>query len=610
MRQGDKEDSSSLLAQLRERQVVKTFVLYVAIGWGFYEIASEILTRFGFEDTIITLLLVFLLLGLPAALFLAWYFDLDRRGIHAESRLTRRDWVIICGALLLPVAGVMVARPYVGGVDSTFDAPATTVAVLPFSNLTGDGSLEYLADGVAEELIATLTRSQAFDISGMTQSFAYRGSEINAQEVGEELNVSWVIRGSVRSSGQLLRFSASIIDTSSGKSVWSDNVEVSQLTVFQGQDQLSSAVTQALSSEAEIEMQPSVAVEAPDPEAYELYLRGRHIWHRRGTVDIGPGISMLSEATRIDPDFAKGWAALASAYITWPSYSREGQATFGSSEEIALKAIELDPRLPEPYAVLASFAQQRRNWIEAHEFYTESLRLDSKNATANYWYGEHLAATGRYAESVRHMREAVRLDPAYQAPKSDLAFSYLTFGAWDLGSTEFVNSWDAGFRNPMNWMGNFIGYVVQGQHDTAREWVAAAPLNETAVSLLTRFVEVEAGGTDSDLVQHLLGDQEARIDHRLMVWLVSRLGDYDATMNFVGERLENGYLVDTRPLWGIGISLYEHERFPALMERLDLVDYWRATNWGDVCRPIADSFICDGHGLNPDALNAVLSTEN
>lgn len=600
-------EPGAFLENLRERQVIKAFVLYVAIGWGFYEIASEVLTRFGFAQSLIQLLLVFLLLGLPAVLFLAWYFDVDRRGIREEAKMQRRDWLIVTAALLLPIVGVIVAKPFVTEPAVRFEATDNSAAILPFTNLTGDPMLEYLADGVAEEIISRLTALQALDVSAMSQSFRYRDANIEARAIGSELGAAYVVRGSVRRSGQLLRFSANIVETGTGRNVWSDNAEVNQTNVFSGQDQLSEAVAQALASEMGIEINPAGPVQPPDPEAYDLYLRGRHIWHRRGTVDLEPGVNMLAEAVKVDPDFAKGWSALASAYLTYPSYSRKGGATWNLGEEAALKAIELDPRLPEPYAALGAYAQTRQEWIDASRFYVEALRLDDKNATAHYWYGEHLAAAGRYADSLRHMREAVRLDPTYQPPKSDIAFSYLTFGAHEMGARAFQDSWAAGYKSIMNWLGNFIGYVVLAEYETASEWVAASPLNDSAKALLARFVAAEAGQADDELVEDLLNTPDARLDHRIQIWMLARLGNLDAAMSYAYQRAENQYLVDPRALWGIGIRLHDHERFPDLLELLGLTNYWQNVAWGDVCREENGEVICDRYRLSPEILGEILA---
>ena len=603
-------DARTFIDRLHERQVIKTLVLYAAIGWGFYEIASEVLTRFGFRDSWITLLLIFLLLGLPAALFLAWYFDVDRRGIHKEASLTGGDKIIIVASLLLPVIGVFIAKPVVEGSSAAAGIEANTVAVLPFANYTGDAELEYLGDGVAEEVIAALTGLRSFDVSALTQSFRYRGAESDATEIGRELEVAWIVRGSVRSSGQLLRFSASLIDARSGDTAWSESREVSKLAVFRGQDELSRAVAGALASEVGVEVQEIVASNAPDPEAYDLYLRGRHIWHRRGTVDIGPGIRMLAEATRIDPDFAKAWAALASGYLTWPSYSPEGYGTWYSSEDVALKAVELDPNLPEPYAVLASHAQSRREWLVAQDFFTESLRRAPNNATANFWYGELLASTGRFTDSIRHMQRAVELDPTYEAPKMNIAFTAMTLGATQLGSTQFAELWSSGFRMPVNWMGNFIAFVVTGRTDEARQWVDDSPMPDEGKAIVHRFLDQEDGVQDTNLADDIYNVPTSAIVYQFKLWLLARLGAHDQLFEYINLRLDQDNFLDTRPLWGIGYRLYEHPEFVPLMERLGMVEYWQVHGWGAVCRPVAESFICDGHGLSPEAVTEALERDH
>lgn len=588
-------------AELKERQVIKTLVLYVAIGWGFYEIASEFLTRFGFAEHWITLLLIFVLLGLPAALFLSWYFDVDRRGIREESRLGRADWIVISASVLLPVVGVLVAKPLIVENQSVLAAGRSAVAILPFGNLTGDNALDYLADGVAEEVLTTLSSIPEFDVSAMTQSFRYRG-EIDIDEAARQLRVAWLVRGSVRASGQHLRFSASLVDARSGETVWSRSTDTSKLALFRGQEELSQAVVSALASVTNIEINTINDQYTPDPEAYELYLRGRYVWHRRGTVEMGPAVAMLAEATRIDPGFADAWAALASAYLTWPGYSSEGRSTWHSSEDVALKAIELDPELPEPYAVLATHAEQRQEWLSANRFFRESLRLNDKSATVHYWFGEHLASTGRYVEAVRHLRRAIDLDPTYVAPRSDLAFAYLTLGAFELGAAEFKDSWDAGFRNAINWMGNFIAQVVLDRFGDARDWIAASELADEAKSLLLRFVNAQSGTSEPQLPHDIVNASGSVLDYRLKIWMLARLGENDLAIRLAEERLDNGYMLDVRPLWGIGIRLYEHHRFIPIIERLNLVDYWREAGWGDVCRPVADDVFCDGHNLRPETL--------
>ena len=133
--------------------------------------------------------------------------------------------------------------------------------------------------------------------------------------------------------------------------------------LFEGQDAISRNLTSALAGEVDVELPPAseIATRVPVAEAYDLYLRGRQIWHRRGSVPLEPAVNYFAEAVKVDPEFARGWAALASAYISWPSYSPKGIPDLARcAEEIAKKALELDPSLAEPYGVLGDIRGRRR----------------------------------------------------------------------------------------------------------------------------------------------------------------------------------------------------------------------------------------------------------
>ena len=480
--------SAGFLRQLRDRQVFKTLVLYGAIAWGFYEIAKEFLVQFGFPAYTPRLLLIFLTLGLPAAIFLAWYFDADRRGVREEQRLERADWYVVAASLALPVVGSLVAFPYVATSVATtagISAARNSVAVLPFSNLTGDESFEYLADGVAEEIITMLSGLDSIGVSARSLSFIYRDEAVEVSRAGQELNVAYIVRGSIQTSGNELRLRALLIDTASGDSLWSQTTDISVDDVFKGQDSISQGVAAALAAEIGFEL-PAVAdkTREPDPAAYKLYLHGRHVWHQRGNLPLAPAVQSFAEAIRIDPEFARGWAALASAYLTWPAYSREGYATWQLAEDAAKRAIDLDPDLAEPYAVLSTFAERRNEWIEADRLFREAISRDDNSATSHYWYGEHLSKTGRYADSVRHMQRAIDLDPTYLPPQADFAYSVLHFRDYEGAAARFQAVWDKGLRSLTSWQGNFVSSMALGDSELAHGWVDVGPLPEPAKAML------------------------------------------------------------------------------------------------------------------------------
>ena len=487
-----------------------------------------------------------------------------------------------------------------------------TVAVLAFENLTGNEELAYLADGVAEEVINTLTQVPDLRVSAQSLSFRFRDSGADLRQVARDLEAAYLVHGSVRQNGTNLRVSAQIIETTSGLNLWSHSEEHDVLQVFAGQDAISAGIAGALAETLQLDYsQPAPHTLAPNPEAYDLYLRGRYIWHRRGNESLQTAIDHFAEAVKIDPSFARGWSALASAYVSYPSYSPRGYATWHLAEDAAKKANELDPELPEAYGVLGTFAQVRGEWQQARRSYFEAIQRRSQSATAHYWYSEHLAATGQLIASAEHLRNAIDLDPAYQPPKVDLAFVHLAFGNVPAGAEIFAEQWRRGMRNATCWTGNFVSAVLLGDTDAAMAWIDAAPMRDAGKQLLRRFVTVDSGmDVDPDLGATITAIDNAPVDYRLAIFMGSRLAANDEVITLLEHRLDEGRYVDPRPFWTTGITLREHPRFPALLARIGLIEYWDAMGWGDVCRVGDNGMICDSRDLSAARIESLLSPES
>ena len=486
-----------------------------------------------------------------------------------------------------------------------------SVAVLPFENYTGDAELAYLGEGVAEEVINSLTRVPELRVRARSLSFRFADADQPADEFARELNVGYFVEGSVRQVGAELRIAAQLIDVDTGDHVWSNTVRKTTREVFDAQDEVSRGIAAALADELNLPMPIEADTRhVPDPEAYELYLKGRYVWHRRGTEPMQPAIDSFAEAVKIDPQFARAWAALASAYLSYPSYSPKGYATWQDAEDAARKAQELDATIPEVYGVLGTFANVRLDWVTGQAAYAEAVRLDEESATAHYWYSEHLAQTGQYAESLQHIRRARELDPLYPAPQLDEAFGMMMFGAYERGAAQFARIWGRGLRNLTAWQGYFIGSVLTRDFETARELVETGPLPEQSQALMLHFIDIEAGaGGRAELIEALFGSDRLPIDYRMATWIGSRLGAYEEVIGIYQDRLARGWMVETRPLWGPGTELARHPRFVELLEDLKLIEYWDTVAWGSICRLEESTVVCDARNMTVDALTQLLEGE-
>src|SRR5512139_1861074 len=227
--------------------------------------------------------------------------------------------------------------------------PHSSIAVLPFTNLSGDASKDYFSDGMSEELLNLLARVPGLQVASRTSSFAYKGRNLDIREVGRELGVETVLEGSVRQSGDQVRITAQLIDAETGFHLWSETYERRLADIFQVQDEIAAAIVDKLRIElAPQEQRLAVRDKAPtqNVQAYEFYLQGRDVWKRRGEDNLRKAIDLYQRAIGLDPGFARAHAALASAYVVLPGYTPgpgDEAQLLPMAETAARRALSIDP---------------------------------------------------------------------------------------------------------------------------------------------------------------------------------------------------------------------------------------------------------------------------
>lgn len=606
----------SLIRELRRRRVFRLAGLYLIGAWLVLQIADVTFEPLGLPASSMTALIWIVVAGFFVAVALSWRYDIGDDGLvritssatdtRGEAPLAGSDYAIFAAGIV--AAGLfawLVVNHVVERTESPVRAVPTggTVAVLPFLNKSGDESLTYVGDGIAEEVTNHLSLVDELSVLAFSVSFGYRDPATDPREVGRDLGVDYVVTGSIRSDASQLRVSAQLVEAETRVQVWSvDSGVVDRLDAFAVQDQISVGVANAMVSRLGLELRqlPALTAGTLDAEAYDLYLKGRSIWFRRGGEDIGQAVNYLAEAVRLDPDFARAWAALASAYLTWPAYSPEGYRTWSEALPAAERAIAIDPGLAEPHAVIASVVQNQRKWVEAETGFGRALELDGESPTNHYWYSEHLAKTGRYAEAVEHLASTIELDPTYFAPRIDTVFALLMYGETGRAADLFESLWQSGLRAPVIIQAGIISNVNAGRLDRAAELVAEAPLPEPHKDTLIDFLRVEAGEIQAaTLIERLEANPDRWPDYRLLVWFAARVGALDFASRVFEQAVARGGSIETRMLWGPGHRLVEHPDFAQLAGAVGLVDYWEQTQYGDFCRPAGAALGC---GLTVESL--------
>ena len=292
-------------------------------------------------------------------------------------------------------------------------SPASSIAVLPFASVSGDG--EQFGDGLAEELIHALSLYDDLQVIARTSAAALRGHGLDIREIGRRLNVGVILDGSVRRAGNRLRITVQLIDVNDGHHLWSERYDREMTDVFEVQDEITAAIVDKLRPQLLGARSPSAARHSEDPEAYALYLKGRHHWGRRpaGTME---AIAYFEQAVKRDPTYALAYTGLADAYNTLASW--EGGVLppgegFPKGMSYAEQALRLKPELAEGHAALA-YALLHYRWEipEAERLFSEAIRLNPRYGPAHHWYSHLLVAAGRMEESLAESKIYLNLDPA------------------------------------------------------------------------------------------------------------------------------------------------------------------------------------------------------
>jgi len=292
-----------------------------------------------------------------------------------------------------------------------------SIAVLAFVNMSNDPDNEYFSDGIAEEIINTLTKVKALRVASRTSSFSFKGKDQDIGEIGRKLKVNTILEGSVRKAANRLRVTAQLVNVADGYDLWSERYDRQLEDVFEIQDEIAENIVRALrvvlgeDEKRAIEKTPTENV-----QAYEYYLRGRQIQHQMRRTDFQYACRMFDRAIEIDPNFARAYAGIADCcsflYIAWGG----GKANLERAEATSRKALQLDPESAEAHTSRALALTLRRQYDEAREEFEAALRLNPMLFEAHYFYGRACRTEGKFDEAVSHYREAWRVRPEdYQA---------------------------------------------------------------------------------------------------------------------------------------------------------------------------------------------------
>ncbi len=290
-----------------------------------------------------------------------------------------------------------------------------TMAVLPFENLSGIEEEDFFSDGLTEEMITQLSRlnPQRLGVIARTSAMTYKRTDKSIDVIGRELGVSYILEGSVRRGANRVRVSAQLIQVRDQTHLWARSYDrgVGDMLALQ------SEVAHAIADEIRVQLTPAergrlARVQPLDAAAYEAYLKGRYFWNRRSRKSLEKSVRNFQQAIEIDPGYAAAYAGLADVHLSQFDYNYiRARDAFSLASQAVLDALRLDETLAEPHTSLGHLRFHQFDWESAERQFGRAIELNPGYAAAHFYYGNLLAALGRFDEAVAEASRALELDP-------------------------------------------------------------------------------------------------------------------------------------------------------------------------------------------------------
>jgi len=452
----------SLIDELKRRNVFKAGAAYLALGWVVTQVTSTVAPLLHLPDWIGPVVVWIGVIGFPFVILFSWIYELTPEGLKREREVDRSasithitsrrlDYIII-GLLVLAIGlfafdrfSPRKAEPVVSSGEATTPAPTSasapssasaapaasdsSIAVLPFVDMSQTKDQEYFSDGLSEELLNLLAQVPQIRVIARTSSFAFKGKEAGIAEIARTLNVANVLEGSVRKSGDTLRITAQLIRTADSSHLWSETYDRQLTDVFKVQDEIAAAVVAQLKVKLLPAQQVTNQHRTSSAEAHSQYLLGNQFFNRNSIDGYRLAVQAYDKAIALDPNFAAAHAGLGLALLYAADYAssaeemeQDRQRAQGAME----KAVALGPDLADGYVARGWMRSSVTwDWNGGEADFAKALALEPGNASTLRRYAVVLQNFGRLAESIAATRKAIELDPLSAAAWTNLGNVYL-----------------------------------------------------------------------------------------------------------------------------------------------------------------------------------------
>jgi TolB-like protein/Tfp pilus assembly protein PilF len=441
-------EQRSFFSELKRRNVYKVAVAYIVAGWALSQGIAQVLPVFDVPNWAIRVIVLLIIVGLPVALVLAWAFEITPHGIKRTEtadampnagQQKKHAWIYVVAIGGLVSIGLFFLGRYTGenAIARQGDSalPSKSIAVLPFESLSEDKGNAYFAEGVQDEVLTRLAKAADLKVISRTSTQHFNSAPENLPQIAKQLGVANVLEGSVQKVTDQVRVNVQLINALTNAHLWAETYDRKLTDIFAVESDIARSIADMLQAKLTGSEKTAMSQKPTEnPEAYELYLKGRFFWNKRTGPDLKTACDYFQQAIAADPKYATAYAGLAESYLLIPEFDAGfPKDYFPKAKAAAEQAIALDESSAQAHAALGLLlCFSDANFTEAEKEFRRAISLNPNYATAHHWFGNCLlVALGRFDEAITECRRAVELDPLSLIINADLGGTLMNARRYD-----------------------------------------------------------------------------------------------------------------------------------------------------------------------------------
>jgi TolB-like protein/Flp pilus assembly protein TadD len=483
---------------------------------------------------------------------------------------------------LIPILGLLVL---VGGILAYHYLPTRgkqieSIAVMPFVNEGGNKDVEYLSDGMTETLISSLSQLPNLNVKARSSVFRYKGKETDAKTIGKALNVQAILNGRVVQRGDQVTLSLELVDVATENAIWSQQYNRTQTDLVTLQSEIARAVSSRLKSKLSgADVAKVEKTYTTNPEAYQLYLKGRFYWNKRTGESLRQAVEFYNQAIERDQNYALAYSGLAETYVLYSFYGiASPKASMPQAKAAALRAVEIDDSVAEAHSALG-------NYLLFFEFdraggekeLRRAIELNPNYATAHHWLGLNLLTVlKRFDEAISEMKRAEELDPLSPVISADAGLALVYARRYDeaIAQTKRALSLDPNFFSARY----TLGYAYDGKRlytEAIAEYRRALALNDDPYVKALLVSSMVKSGRQADalkLVKELKAESATLyVPNYCLAMAYTALGGKEEAFGLLEKDIaEHSSFVSVLAVEPAFDDLRNDPRFKAMLRRLNL----------------------------------------